>query len=54
MAVNTELTGQNIVGTQNDDNGEPGAEPALIGTIGNETITGLEGDDLLITSSPTP
>ncbi|TFL17982.1 Ig-like domain-containing protein [Jannaschia formosa] len=45
VIVATGLVGANIVGTELDDNGQPGNPGSLIGTILNDTISGLGGDD---------
>ena len=48
IIVATGLVGANIVGTEFDDNGQPGNPGALVGTILNDTISGLDGDDSLV------
>ncbi|MEL6565489.1 MAG: tandem-95 repeat protein, partial [Pseudomonadota bacterium] len=48
VVVATGLVGANIVGTEFDDNGQPGNPGALVGTILNDTISGLAGDDSIV------
>ena len=48
VAVSSGLVGRNIVGSEDNDNGQPGNPGALVGTILNDTIDGLGGDDSLV------
>ncbi len=47
LPVSSGFAGLLINGTGDDDNGEPGEQPILVGTILNDTINGLAGNDRL-------
>ncbi|MGF1455390.1 MAG: Ig-like domain-containing protein [Alphaproteobacteria bacterium] len=47
LPVSSGFAGLLINGTGGNDNGEPGEQPVLVGTILNDTINGLAGDDRL-------